>query len=484
MLPRLLLIDDDKFVVPTQVRQTFPPESFGLEVATTGAAGLERVRTAAPDLVLLDMGLPDQSGLRVYEGIREIDARIPVIFITMTKTADLAIEAMKQGAYDYLFKPIDQGRLGTVVREALEVVRRMRVPVVLSGTQESPEGEGGMVGGCKAMLEVYKRIGRVAEQDVTILITGESGTGKELVARAIYQHSARANAPFLALNCAAVPENLLESELFGHEKGAFTGADRRRIGKFEQCNGGTILLDEIGDMPLPLQAKILRLLQEQTFARVGGNETVHTDVRLIASTNRDLKALCDQEKFRADLYYRLSVFTIHLPPLRERADDLPILVRYYLKRFSRELRREVKEVAPEGLERLSGYSWPGNIRELQSVLKQALLKSSGTVLLASFLPELGDGAVSEGSGGAGLTQGFNLDALLRPRLQPNAANLYAEVHLELDRYFLARVLEYAKGNRHLTARLLGIARQTLRQKLRDVDIDAAPSVETEDDEQA
>ncbi len=254
--------------------------------------------------------------MKVYQGIRAIDARIPVIFITMTKTADLAIEAMKQGAYDYLFKPIDQQRLGTVVREALEVVRRMRVPVVLSETQESPEDEGRMVGACKAMLEVYKRIGRVAEQDVTVLITGESGTGKELVARAIYQHSVRANAPFLALNCAAVPENLLESELFGHEKGAFTGADRRRIGKFEQCNGGTILLDEIGDMPSPLQAKILRLLQEQTFERVGGNETVQTNVRLIASTNRDLKALCDEGKFRADLYYRLSVFTIHLPPLR------------------------------------------------------------------------------------------------------------------------------------------------------------------------
>jgi DNA-binding NtrC family response regulator len=484
MLPRLLLIDDDKFVVPTQVRQTFPAESFGLEVATTGAAGLERVRAAAPDLILLDVGLPDQSGLKVYQGIRAIDARIPVIFITMTKTADLAIEAMKQGAYDYLFKPIDQQRLGTVVREALEVVRRMRVPVVLSETQESPEDEGRMVGACKAMLEVYKRIGRVAEQDVTVLITGESGTGKELVARAIYQHSVRANAPFLALNCAAVPENLLESELFGHEKGAFTGADRRRIGKFEQCNGGTILLDEIGDMPSPLQAKILRLLQEQTFERVGGNETVQTNVRLIASTNRDLKALCDEGKFRADLYYRLSVFTIHLPPLRERAEDLSALVRYYLKQFSRELRRDVNQVAPEALERLSAYSWPGNIRELQSVLKQALLKASGTVLLPSFLPELIDSAVSDGSVSARLTKTFNLDALLRLQLHPNAADLYAEVHKELDRYFLTRVLDHAKGNRHLAARLLGIARQTLRLKLRDAGIDAAPLLETEDDEQA
>ena len=238
------------------------------------------------------------------------------------------------------------------------------------------------------MREVYKAIGRVAAQDVPVLITGESGTGKELVARAIYQHGPRAKAAFLALNCAAIPEALLESELFGHEKGAFTGADRRRIGKFEQCNGGTLFLDEIGDMPLASQAKILRLLQEQAFERVGGNETVRTDVRLIAATNRDLKAGSEEGKFRPDLYYRLGVFSIHLPPLRERGDDLPLLVRHYLRRFSRELGREVQEVAPEALERLRGYPWPGNIRELQSVIKQSLLQASGTILLPAFLPEL------------------------------------------------------------------------------------------------
>src|SRR5438132_10004230 len=227
-----------------------------------------------------------------------------------------------------------------------------------------------MLGSCPPMREVYKAIGRVAGQDVPVLITGESGTGKELVACAIYQHSLRAKAPFLVLNCAAIPENLLESDLFGHEKGAFTGADRRRIGKFEQCNGGTIFLDEIGDMPLALQAKILRLLQEQSFERVGGNEIVRTDVRLIAATHHDLKADSADGKFRPDLYYRLSVFTIHLPPLRERGDDLPLLVRHYLRLFSRELEREVEEVAPESLERLRSYSWPGHVRELQSVLKQ------------------------------------------------------------------------------------------------------------------
>ena len=238
------------------------------------------------------------------------------------------------------------------------------------------------------MREVYKAIGRVAAQDVPVLITGESGTGKELVARAIYQHGPRAKAPFLALNCAAIPENLLESELFGHEKGSFTGADRRRIGKFEQCNGGTLFLDEVGDMPPGLQAKVLRLLQEQAFERVGGNETVRTDVRLIAATHRDLKAWSEEGKFRPDLYYRLGVFTIHLPPLRERGDDLPMLVQHYLRRFSRELGREAREVTPEAMERLRAYPWPGNIRELQSVLKQALLRSTGPVLVPAFLPDL------------------------------------------------------------------------------------------------
>src|ERR1700676_1476135 len=263
----------------------------------------------------------------------------------------------------------------------------MREPAVVVRTppDEDQPGEA-IVGSGPAMQEVYKTIGRVADQTFPVLITGESGTGKELVARAIYQHGPRAKAAFLALNCAAIPENLLESELFGHEKGAFTGADRKRIGKFEQCHGGTLFLDEIGDMPPALQAKMLRVLQEQAFERVGGNETVRTNVRLIAATHRDLKAWSAEGKFRPDLYYRLGVFTIHLPPLRERGDDLPMLGGPHLRRFSRELGREVQEVAPEALERLRSYPWPGNIRELQSVLKQALLQARGATLLPAYLP--------------------------------------------------------------------------------------------------
>jgi two-component system response regulator AtoC len=261
-MAQLLLIDDDLALTPEQVRQAFPAPGHTVAVACTGAEGLGRVRARPPDIILLDLRLPDQSGLDVYRQIRAIDGRIPVVFVTMARTADAAIDAMKEGAYDYLFKPLDPHRLRRVVGEALEVARRMRQPAVVAERAPDPDADGAIVGSSTAMSEVYKAVGRVAAQDVPVLITGESGTGKELVARAIYQHGPRARAPFLALNCAAIPENLLESELFGHEKGAFTGADRRRIGRFEQCHGGTLFLDEIGDMAPVLQAKLLRVLQE------------------------------------------------------------------------------------------------------------------------------------------------------------------------------------------------------------------------------
>jgi DNA-binding NtrC family response regulator len=408
--------------------------------------------------------------------------RIPVIFVTMAKTADAAIEAMQQGAYDYLFKPLDPHQLQRVVGEALDVARRMRQPAVVAESAPDADVDGAIVGSCPAMCEVYKAIGRVAAQDVPILITGESGTGKELVARAVYQYSPRGKAPFLALNCAAIPENLLESELFGHEKGAFTGADRRRIGKFEQCNGGTLFLDEVGDMPPALQAKILRLLQEQAFERVGGNETVRTDVRLIAATHRDLKAWSDAGRFRPDLYYRLGVFAIHPPPLRERGDDLPLLVRYYLRRFGRELGREVCEIAPEALERLRSYSWPGNVRELQSVLKQALLQARGTTLLPTFLPALPgepSGSVTALPPAAGDP---NLEAFISLCLTSGEGDLYAETHRQVDRLLLTRVLEDTGGNQLQAARRLGISRDTLRRRLIELGLHWARRLEAQEDD--
>ena len=280
------------------------------------------------------------------------------------------------------------------------------------------------------------------------------------------------------MNCAAIPENLLESELFGHEKGAFSGADRRHIGKFEQCSGGTILLDEVGDMPLHLQAKILRLLQEQAFQRVGGTETIRTSVRVIAATHRDLRALSAVGKFREDLYYRLAVSTICLPPLRERGEDLSILVRHFLARYNRELGRDVRDVSPEAMARIRAHSWPGNVRELQSVLKQALLRATGTVLMPGFLPDLSPSSRASGSPGAA----FDLGSLIGHSLTPHSSEVYAEVHHEVDRLLLTRVLEYTKGNHRHAARLLGMARQTMRVKMRALGLHVMHVVASDDDD--
>jgi two-component system nitrogen regulation response regulator GlnG len=478
----VLLIDDDPRQLVRQVREAFPDPEHRLEVARTGAEGVERARATPPDVVLLSQRLPDQSGLAVHRQLRDLDGRVPVIFFTGSTEAKAAIEAMKQGAYDCLFKPSDPDHLGRVVGEALDVARRLRelsAPAQPSG----PDAEAGgpLVGTCPAMRQVYKAIGLVAAHNFPVLITGESGTGKELVARAIHQHSDRAANTFHALNAAAIPENLLESELFGHEKGAFTGADRRRVGKFEQCHGGTLFLDEIGDMPPASQAKILRVLQEQVFESVGGNEPIRTDVRLLAATHRDVKAWSEEGKFRADLYYRLNVFAIHLPPLRERGDDLPLLVRHYLRRFSRELGREVHEVAPEALERLRDYPWPGNVRELQSVLKQALLRASGPVLLPAFLPDL-VGGNGEPAAAPAPGEGPGLESFIRGRLGPGARDLYAETHRQVDRLLLPRVLDYTRGSQHKAASLLGIARQTLRLKLREQGSSTASWAAPDDEE--
>jgi two-component system nitrogen regulation response regulator GlnG len=480
----LLVIGEDLSWIAQKLRGAFPAPTRRVHVASTGSLGLEHIRTGSPDVILLDVRLPDQSGLVLHQQIRSINALIPVIFVTKATRGEAAIEAMKQGAYDFLFEPLHLAVLRRVVEEALDVARRMHQPTPPEESAMDLDAECGMVGSCPAISAVYKAIGRVAAQDVPVLITGESGTGKELVARAIHRHGPRATAPFLALNCAAIPENLLESELFGHEKGAFTGADRRRIGKFEHCHGGTLFLDEIGDMPPELQVKSLRVLQEQNFERVGGNETIRTDVRVIAATHRDLKAWTAEGKFRPDLYYRLGVFTIPLPPLRERGEDLPLLVQHYLRRFSRELGREVCRVAPEALQLLRCYSWPGNIRELQSVLKQALLQASGSVLLPSFLPKplnrLDEVAPITPTGEEPGVETF----VIRQRLDSNIRDLYAKTHRQVDRRLLARVLEYTGGNLQQAARLLGIARQTLRLKLRDLGLAAPRSAEAEEYELA
>ena len=473
----LLLVDDEPSIRHA-FQRAFRPPAVEVLTAESAAAGLELARQCHPDVIVLDIHLPDRSGLETLSLLREIDARSPVIFITGKSTTDTAIEAMKLGAYEYLLKPLELSQLRQIVERAVAISRLMHVPAVVAAEDTVDDRSDAIVGRCPAMQDVYKAIGRVAAQDVPVLITGESGTGKELVARALYQHSRRAAAPFLAINCAAIPEQLLESELFGHEKGAFTGADRRRIGKFEQCSGGTLFLDEIGDMSSLTQSKILRVLQDQRFERLGGNETVQTDVRLLAATNANLETAVAEGRFRLDLYYRLSVFTIHLPPLRLRGDDLPLLVQHYVRRFSRELGRAVQTVSPEVLDTLRRYTWPGNIRELQSVLKQALLQAAGTVLLQEFLPPLSTS--SEPKGSEPPSSEGPLEAYIEQQIAAGAENLHEECVHRLERVLLTRVLQHTHGNQVQAAKILGITRGSLRTKIRELGIRIDRNISSDD----
>jgi two-component system, NtrC family, response regulator AtoC len=473
-MPTLLVIDDEPAILHA-FRRAFRPPEYTLLAAGTIAEGEEALAREHPDVVVLDVHLPDASGLDGFARLRKADARTPVILVTGHGTTDLAIEAMKRGAYDYLLKPLELPQLRELVARACASSRMMNVPALIP----EDRGDGSadvLVGRCPAMQEVYKAIGRVAPQEVTVLIRGESGTGKELVARAIYQHSRRADRPFLAINCAAIPEALLESELFGHEKGAFTGAERRRIGKFEQCSGGTLFLDEIGDMSPATQAKVLRVLQEQRFERLGGGDTVQTDVRLLAATNKDLEKEVASGRFRRDLFFRLNVFSITLPPLRERPGDLPLLVDYYLKRFGRELDRTVHPVPEETLTALGRYPWPGNVRELQSVLKQALLQMRGSVLLPEFLPSSVLAPAPSPAGGP------DWDAFVRERVAAGSEDLYAECLDRMERQLLTRVLQHTEGNQVQAARILGITRGSLRTKIRALGITIERSVWSEGDQ--
>jgi two-component system nitrogen regulation response regulator GlnG len=441
---------------------------------------LNLVAASHPDVVVLDLNLPDLSGIEAFQRLHKLDARIPVIFITGHGTTDSAIEAMKLGAFDYLLKPLELGPLRELIEKALQVSRLMRVPAVLANEHPPLGPTDALIGRCPAMQEIYKAIGRVASQDVTVLILGESGTGKELVARAIYQHSHRAGGPFLAINCAAIPETLLESELFGHEKGAFTGADRKRIGKFEQCSGGTLLLDEIGDTPLLTQTKILRVLQEQRFEHVGGNETIQTDVRIIASTNRDLEKLVATGQFRSDLFYRLCVFTMRLPPLRERQDDLPLLVDHFVRRYSRELGKDVRQTAPETLDIFLRYPWPGHLRELQSVIKQALLRATGPVLVPEFLPQFVLMPTQDFA--ASPTKSLDWDQFIHRHLESGCNDLHARALETMERELVTRVLEHTAGNQLQAAKILGITRGSLRTKIRVLGIKIERSIRSGNDQ--
>ena len=403
-----------------------------------------------------------------------------MILITGHGTTELAIEAMKQGAFDILLKPLELSTIRDLVDRALRSSRRMRVPAVIAEAETVGPQADQLVGRCPGMQEVYKAIGRVAATDETVLILGESGTGKELVARAVYQHSKRGERAFVVVNCGAIPESLLESELFGHEKGAFTGADRKRIGRFEQANGGTVFLDEIGELTASAQVKLLRVLQEHEFERVGGSETVKSDMRVIAATNVDLDAAVADGRFRKDLYFRLNVFSINLPPLRERGDDLVLLIDYYRKRFSAELGRTVDRIDESATAALQAYSWPGNIREMQSILKQAILQAPGSVLLADFLPPQVFTKVVSQASETSPSSLFDWDAFVRERMEAGSETLYAEGLARMEREILVRLLQHTAGNQLQAARMLGITRGSLRNKIRTHGISITRSICSDD----
>lgn len=482
-MPTLLIVDDDPLVLKA-IELCLAGEGIAVRSAMTAAEAIRDFSQNRPDCAISDVRLPDRSGLDLLAALRGIDAKVPIILMTGYGTAETAIEAMRRGAFDYLLKPIDPDALLELVLKAFAVARLMRVPPRMAPSDEPPGADDLFVGQAPGMQEVFKTIGRVAPTDATVLVLGEGGTGKELVARAIYHHSRRAEQPFLAINCAAIPETLLESELFGHEKGSFTGAERKRVGKFEQCHGGTIFLDEVAEMAPLTQAKMLRLIQEQQFERLGGTETVRTDVRLIAATNADLERMAEDGRFRKDLYFRLNVFTIKLPPLRERGDDVALLIEHYLKRFGRELGKPVAEVAPTAAASLRAYPWPGNVRELQSVLKQSVLRMSGSALLTDFLPEhvLTPASLAPGAGAVNGTAGaFDWDQFVGGRITGGSENLYAEALERMEREVLLRVLKHTDGNQLQAARILGITRGSLRNKIRTLGISIARSVWSDDD---
>src|SRR5882757_1625406 len=384
-MSRLLLIDDEEDV-RYSIQRIFASPDIELATAASGEEGLKVIPKFKPDLVLMDVRMTGMTGLETLRKIRATDPKLLVILMTAYGTTQMAIEAMKLGAYDYLLKPFDIAKLKEVVANALKAANDMKQVVSYEPLLESDDYEQGIVGRSEPMQQVFKLIGQVAATDATALVTGESGTGKELVARAIYHHSNRSTQPFLAVNCAAIPEQLLESELFGHERGAFTGATLQRIGKFEQCNKGTIFLDEIGDMTPPTQTKILRVLQSGTFERVGGNQPIQADVRVIAATNRPLEAAVAAKQFREDLFYRLNVVRIHLPPLRDRREDIPLLVNYFLEKIAREHSGNPNSIATAASKLLEKYRWPGNVRELENSIRRAIVMAKTDAILLSDLP--------------------------------------------------------------------------------------------------
>ncbi len=461
----ILIIDDDD-----QLRKSFEKllqtEGYRVVTAASGEAGVYVVKEQVPDLVVLDVRLPGMNGLETFKAIHEIAPKLQVIIMTAFGTTDTAIEATKLGAYDYVLKPFEIPEMLKLISHALDTGRFMSSPVELNAQPDNVSRDA-MIGRSAAMQQVYKAIGHAAPTSATVLIRGESGTGKELVARALYQHSSHSTNPFVVINCVAIPDTLLESELFGYEKGAFTGATHRRIGKIEQAHNGTVFLDEIGDTPIHIQAKLLRLLQEKNIERLGGRESIPVNVRIIAATNCNLEKAIDEGSFREDLYYRLKVVTIWLPPLRERKEDIPLLSDYLLSRHANEMNMHCPGITADAKKRLCSYSWPGNIRELSNVLQKILIFNQGAAIDAAMISQ----AISESGNTESVPEMKDDDILngwVRHRLQSgtgSGSDLFNTSVDAVSRILISEALVITDGNRSKAAKLLGLSRPTLHSKI-------------------
>jgi len=467
---RILIADDEdslRWVLEKGLKQA----AYDVTAVKDGESAVRAFQAEPFDLVFLDVRMPGIDGLTALARLRELRKDAQVIVMTAHGTMDTAIQAMQKGAYDYLAKPFDLDEAVLLTQRALAAARLTEeVGRLKSGLHDVWEF-GALIGRHPRMQDVYKTIGRIAASDVTVLLRGESGTGKELVARAIHHYSRRAGRPFVAVSCAAIPGTLLESELFGHERGAFTDAKERRLGKLELAHGGTFYLDEVGDMPLDLQTKLLRALQERTIERVGGNESIRIDVRVLAATNRDLESLMKEGRFREDLYYRLNVVTLNLPPLRERRRDIPLLVEHFLAKHGEELGE--RGVAPESLDRLVGHDWPGNVRELENVIQRAMVMAASGVILPEHLP------IGPVSAAASVAVDATLEEIIERKLldcvrglrSHASANLYDLMIGLVEKPLLRAVLRETAGNQVRAAQILGINRNTLRKKLTEHGID-------------
>jgi two-component system nitrogen regulation response regulator GlnG len=507
--PTILVIDDDSEIRYSLTR-VLSSRDYAVTAAGSGEEAVAAVKKSAPDVIFLDIRMGGMGGIETLQHIRSINPRQLVILMTAFGTAQTAIEAMKYGAFDYIMKPFAPQKVLTLAENALKTHADLRAAGEYRPSLNTEDYKEGIVGSSAAMQEVFKMIGQVTASDVTVMITGESGTGKELVARSIFKHSHRANRPFIAVNCAAIPDNLIESDLFGHEKGSYTGATAQRIGKFELCDGGTIFLDEIGDMALATQTKILRVLQEGEIQRVGGTETIKVDVRVIAATNKDLEEIVKARTFREDLYYRLNVVRIRMPTLRERLEDIPQIVDYMLQTLEKQKKTRVKKVATEALTVLLRHPWPGNVRELENVIhRSAIIAQGDTILWKDLPPEIreaagaggGTSAVPAGPAAIPLAPAASDEVPAAsavpesatepvagrkreepgpevPAVSPLTLNdaldfVYARLKAEdkepvlerLEREMIARVLKDERGNLVRASERLGMTRTTLRKRI-------------------